>query len=344
MILLNDKINAILKEEQRAYAVNGRARGGLGSFNLPVPNEWTLEGGPPPELVIPDCQTDSLHSANADLLLRMHNASSMYEQSSFKVCLFQCLNKKSPFANVGYLILFVLHRIEELRITTLQAIQHLRGDSEHGFSNAIAMLALIVKYEHCLIDTDTLQFVDRYLKQNGIDEFRIRERINSAKVQAVKRELADINPEINTDKEKVINLWSAHFGDGPVSSAVATVEEFFRGGDFDEIKYAACTERVRAFLSEVFKQLAQNVSSQKSDGKINGSTNEHAALEYLKNQKFLTDYEWNMARSLHALTSDTGAHQLVGLREYARIAKNMAYELVLLLLTRWNEKDNIPQS
>jgi len=57
-------------------------------------------------------------------------------------------------------------------------------------------------------------------------------------------------------------------------------------------------------------------------------------MGYLKEIGFLKDYEWNLARLLYFMTSDMGSHEIVGFKEYARISKNIVYELILLALTK----------
>ena len=55
---------------------------------------------------------------------------------------------------------------------------------------------------------------------------------------------------------------------------------------------------------------------------------------FSKNNQRAID-EWNLVKALYGLTSDQGAHQMVAPREYARIAKNMTYEIALLALTKF---------
>lgn len=117
-------------------------------------------------------------------------------------------------------------------------------------------------------------------------------------------------------------------------SLIEEVESCFTEGDFSPTKYATCIGRVRVLLAESFKMMANSLSERRRDRRISVSTNEHAAFDYLRSIKFLNDYEWNVLRSLYDLASDQGSHKAMAFREYARIAKNMTYEIILLALTR----------
>ena len=89
-------------------------------------------------------------------------------------------------------------------------------------------------------------------------------------------------------------------------------------------------------MVEVTRTIAQEISRNAKDGKINSTTGEHAVFDYLRSSKFIDTDEWNMLRSLYGLSSDSGTHALSSKREYARLVKNMAYEVVLLLLSKSN--------
>ena len=144
-----------------------------------------------------------------------------------------------------------------------------------------------------------------------------------------------MNPEINADKDKLLTLWDQTIGAGPVASQIRDIDELFTQGDFSPTKYATCIDRVRVLIVEILKGIAHAISRERQDGKITDASSEHGVFDYLRGCKFLGDDEWNMVRALHGIASDQGAHQMVASREYARITKNMAYEVALLALTKF---------
>lgn len=209
---------------------------------------------------------------------------------------------------------------------TIKAIEQakltLKGDSDHGFSNMLAMLAKIVVYEHSYISRNLYKQIKETMQGETEHNFKLFEKINSAELELLKKDLADVNPEINKDKEKVISLWEEKFGSGEIPSVISEVEEYFSGGDFTQTKFATCIDRVRVLLVEALRSIALEISQKNGDKKIDRKTNEQAVFGYLKSTKFLSKNEWQLVKALYGLASDKGAHKVIALKEYARITKN----------------------
>lgn len=337
---LQQKIDIILNEEKRAYQSNGRRGGHLGSFNVDIGDGWFdayPKAGSYPKLLVIPANLDGIQSPQASLLLKLYSSINSEEKKSFQDILTGYLSKDSPYFDVAYLIFFVLHRTGATIKAITEARAKLKGDSSHGFSNLLAMLAKIIVYEHSYIDGKLYQEIKKSMEGESEHNFRLFEKINSAELELLKRDLSDVNPEINKDREKVMSLWGEKFGSEEIPSLITEIEEYFSGGDFSKTKFATCVDRVRVLLVESMRTIAVEISTKKSDKKINAKTSEHAVFDYLRSEKHLNDDEWQLVKSLYGLTSDKGSHTAVALKEYARIAKNMVYEILLLTLSK-NEK------
>ena len=334
MATLTDKIEIILNEEKRAYQANGRSRGGLGSFNFGLPDTSSTPGEIP-ELLAAGSRAGTIQSRPADTLLKLFSSLSPEEKNSFKWILRSHLAKTSPYCAIGYFVFFALYKIGALRDAVEASLLALKGDNENAFDNTMGMLALIISHEYECLDDESYVYIDSLLRGSTEYNFWVKQRLNAARLKIIERELADINPAINTDRDKVLSLWEARFGQGPIVSLIGEIESHFDEGEFTPTKYATCIDRVRVLLSEVFKTIAKSLSETRRDGKITERTDEHAAFDYLRSVGFLADYDWNIVRSLYDLASDRGSHRAVALREYARIAKNMTYEVVLLALIKY---------
>lgn len=336
-MIIYEKIITILDEEKRAYAANGRIRGGLGSFNHRVPNEWTMEGQIP-QVLDTRSSADSISSPNATTLVKLYSSlASLGEKSAFKEALFVAINKGANYADVGYLILFVLYKIGDLVPAAGMAKINLAGDTNNAFDNFMAMLALIIKYQYTTISEDEYGNIERLLKDSPNYDVWLKNRITAAKTKIIERELDDINPAINADRDKLVSAWEAKFGKGPLTSTIEEIERSFSEGEFTQTKYASCIGRVRVLISGSMQKIASEISLVKSDGKITTQTSEQAIFDYLRGIKFISDGEWQITKGLYGLTSDQGSHKLESLREYARITKNMAYELILLCIDRFQK-------
>ncbi len=125
----------------------------------------------------------------------------------------------------------------------------------------------------------------------------------------------------------MVDLWQEKFGSGEIPSVINEIEEYFSGGDFTQTKFATCIGRVRVLLVEALRGIASGISQKEGDKKVDDKTDEHSVFDYLRSKKFLSDDEWQLIRALHGLASDKGAHKVVALKEYARVTKNMVYEI-----------------
>jgi len=200
------KINIVLDEEVRSYAAKGRIRGALGSMNIglqSVPNNgWTTEGEIP-QLLFDKSESNVILSPNATILLKLYSTLDADGKSNFKMYLVSHLRKDSPYVSVAYFIFFVLYRIGETVDALKNAQQALAGDSVHGYSNLFGVLSMIVSREYLEIDRKTYEDIKLILKGDNEYDFQLREKINLALLKHLERDLSDVNPEINVDRDKV---------------------------------------------------------------------------------------------------------------------------------------------
>ena len=194
---------------------------------------------------------------------------------------------------------------------------------------------MIVSREYLEIDSKTYEQIKLTLQGETEPDFQLMEKINLALLKHLERDLDDVNPEINVDRDKVIEIWGKKFTDPTVPSLVGEIEDYFREGDFTETKFATCVGRIRVLLVEVSKKIALGVAAARSDKSISDSSDDHHLFQYLKDKKFISDDEWNILRSLYGMSSANGAHSSISKREYARLIKNVTYEMVLLFLSKY---------
>ncbi|MGB7291047.1 MAG: hypothetical protein WBD99_02600 [Thermodesulfobacteriota bacterium] len=335
---LHKRINIVLDEEVRSYAKRGRARGALGTINIGLQSEpnsgWTREGAVP-ELLFDTSDPHVISSPNATILLRLYSTLDNDGQSNFKRYLVLHLRKDSSYVSIAYFVFFVLFRIGEAVDALKNARQALAGDSVHGYSNVLGVLSMIVSREYLEIDRKTYDDIKLILEGDNEYDFRLREKINLALLKHLERDLSEVNPEINVDRDKVLEIWGSKFSSVEVPSLIREIEDYFREGKFTDTKYATCIGRIRVLLVEVAKKISLDLTKNRSDRSFSESSDDHHFFQYLKDKKFISYDEWNLLRSLYGMSSSEGAHAPISKREYARLIKNMAYEMVLLFLSRY---------
>jgi hypothetical protein len=330
-------LEAVLKEERRAYTARGRAAGALGSLNVgtqSLPNFGWTAAGEIPVLLFPESARDAVASPNATLLLKLYSTLTDQERVNFRVFLNGTLHTGSEYASVAYFVFFVLYRIGYLTDALRMARNSLVGAGNYAYGNLLLALSMIVSREYLEISPGTYDEIRAILIGDREHNFQLMEKINGAKLKHLEASLSDVNPEINSDRDRVLDLWGKTFSSSEVPSLVREIEDYFREGDLVETKFATCISRIRVLLVEVAKRMALKAADDKPGVKISENSADHYFMDYLKNSGQITSEEWKVMKSLYDMTSVMGAHASISNREYARLVKNMSYEIVLLFLTK----------
>ncbi len=335
---LHKKINIVLDEEVRSYSANGRRRGGLGSMNIglqSMPNNgWTTEGEIP-QLLFPESNVNVIVSSNASLLVKLYSSLDKEEKENFVNYLSSHLRKVGPYTSIGYFIFFVLYRVGEIIKPLKFARLALSGDTLHGYSNLLGILSMIISREYLSIDPKIYEDIKLILLGDTESDFQLKQKINLALLKHMERELSDISPEINSDRDKVIEIWGEKFTTPVVPSLIKEIDDYFREGELSDSKLATCIGRIRVLLIEIAKRISLGLATRNSDTTISESSSDSAFLKYLEDKQFISSQESQILGSLYGMASNQGAHSPISKREYARLIKNMSYEISLLMLSRY---------
>jgi len=202
----------------------------------------------------------------------------------------------------------------------------------------LGMLSQMVSYDFNNFDGKTYVEIEGAMVGESEHCFNLLEKTNAAKLKILEDTLGDVNPEINYDRDKILSLWDQIFKSPEIPSVINEIEQYFKEGEFTESKFATCIGRVRVLLVDVIRKIASDLSARKSDNKIEGKSDEHRVFDYLRAEKFVDDDQWNLIRALYGMCSDSGAHALIAPKEYARLTKNITYEMILMLLTQFNKQ------
>ena len=279
---LHKKLDIVLNEEVRSYSANGRIRGGLGSMNITLqslPNSgWTNEGQIP-QLLFDISDPTVISSPNATTLIKFYSSLDPDGKSAFRTYLITHLRKDSPYASIGYLIFFVLYRIGETAEALKQARRGLLGDTVNGYGNVLGAFSMIISREYLEIDSKTYEDIKLILQGDSEYKFWLEQKINLALLKHLERDLDDVNPEVNTDRDKVVDLWGKKFSNIEVPQIIKEIEDDFRDGDFSDTKFAACIGRIRVLLVEISKRIALAIAKSHNDTSITESSEDHHLIQ-----------------------------------------------------------------
>ena len=334
---VHSHVQAALDEERRAYAARGRSVGALGSLNIgmqSLPNNGWTELGKVPEILFPNSDPGAISSPTATLLIKFYSTLTEEERGYFRIFLLGTLQKNSEYAVVAYFAFFVLYRVGFL-VDALQAARsYLAGDTRFGYSNLLMTLSMIVSREYLEIPARTYEEIQGILVGDKELNFQLTEKINLAKLKHLEVRLNDINPELNTDRNRVLELWGKTFATPELPSLIKEIEDYFREGDLTDTKFATCISRIRVLLVEVAKRSVMKAAGKEAGSKLSEDSEDHHFIDYLKHSKRVSLEEWKLWKALYDMASVEGAHSSLSKREYARLLKNMFYELALLFLSK----------
>jgi hypothetical protein len=179
---------AVLKAEVNRYKECGRRVGGLGSIQTTIKGkiykgigtEWREANSPKNQTIIEDENAVEISSDNAQALINLHaKLISSAEQDRFFDALIERLNKDTEYAPVGYLILYVLFRLDRLSQVLDKAKNDLQGDSAYGFSDMLRLLDGLLRFRHSEFSPEMLDHIEKTIE--GLEEhpFRIPERLSA---------------------------------------------------------------------------------------------------------------------------------------------------------------------
>ncbi len=185
--IVEREIVAVLKAEINHYKRRGREVGGLGSILTTLPEHGF------------GFNSKRIKSDNASTLVEFYHSLNSQQKKDFVENLLKRLSRESPYAPVGYFILFVLYHIGFLNKALKTAKEELQGDSAHGFSDFLRLLDRLLQYEPQGFSTEMIDNIEQFLK--GIEEhtFRISERLLDIRTTLL---AGKVEKEKDRDKDK----------------------------------------------------------------------------------------------------------------------------------------------
>lgn len=324
---LRQKIETIYRSEQTAYRSNGRQTGGLGTFTVSMQVQV--------ELLSDEPNQDVLHSRSAEAMLKLYSSLSPELRSKMLDILMSTLSAQSPFENQAYLTYFVLFRCGEIVEPIRKVTAELEGDGidHYGYGNTMAMLANLITFEYDALSPSELSGLKTVIAESQHPyDYGCDDKIAEAEMRNLEIELGDVNPEINSDRDKVVTFWEETFRSRKIPDQIDLIEELFQEGSFDEQRLAACLDRVRVFLIDALKELSIPLATERGLPNLPTNPEDSAVMNWYTENNVLGTNQKKLIRAIHGLTSREGSHSASSRREYARIAKNVAIECVIMVI------------
>jgi hypothetical protein len=90
--------------------------------------------------------------------------------------------------------------------------------------------------------------------------------------------------------------------------------------------------RVRVLLISTLKQLSNQMSSSNGLTPLSEDQGDAEVINWYKDSGTLGDEQKKLIRAIYNLCSEEGAHAASSKKEYARIAKNVTYECLVMVI------------
>jgi hypothetical protein len=177
---------------------------------------------------------------------------------------------------------------------------------------------------------DKLKPIDRLAtyvcgQANRIQYLRLRKEL---------RESA--NFEVNQDRERLIgNLSSLGFSDKLTEFLKFAEGEFAKAQD--AFSYKTSVDQVRSFFAELLNETAEKVATRRGESLVTAKVDTKYPVQvrkYLQEAEFFSDQFKTLVEGFYKFMSDEGTHTLGATKDVARIARNIAIEIGLLITKR----------
>jgi hypothetical protein len=165
----------------------------------------------------------------------------------------------------------------------------------------------------------------------------ICEQVKRIQYLRLRKELRESeNFEINQDRDKLFdNLSALGFSEKLTEFLKFAEAEFAKAKDaFD---YKTCVDQIRSFFAELLNETAEKIATRRGETLTSVKVDKKHPVEirgYLERTKFFSEQFRKLADGLYAFMSDEGTHTLGATKDVARIARNIAIEIGLLVTKR----------
>jgi hypothetical protein len=144
------------------------------------------------------------------------------------------------------------------------------------------------------------------------------------------------NFEVNQDRDRLVeNLSSLGFSDKLTKFLKFAEVEFAKAQD--SFSYKTSVDQVRSFFAELLNETAERVAARRGESLVTAKVDTKYPFQvrkYLQETGFFSDQFKTLVEGLYKFMSDEGTHTLGATKDVARIARNIAIEIGLLITKR----------
>jgi hypothetical protein len=153
-----------------------------------------------------------------------------------------------------------------------------------------------------------------------------------------KKSIKGINLEINRDKEKVQEIIRYLDFDDKYNKLLSDIDKHINTDS--QTLSAAMIGNLRSFMEDLVTDISKKISANESEEipKYEGCGEMGCKRKYMKIKLELSDKDDNLISKFVDVLHSEGGHSFVSNKDYFRLARNIGIEIVLLILSKYENK------
>ena len=163
-------------------------------------------------------------------------------------------------------------------------------------------------------------------------------RIINDRYELFKKIIRGVNVEINLDK-KTVSEKIGYLGlDEKYKKLLDEIDDFINT-DTSEFVNAGMISNMRVFLEDLFKDIAKRIAETKKEKipKVKDRSEMGNIRHYLKDKLELSGKDDKFITAFVEILHSEGGHSFTSEKEYFRLARNIAIEIALLVLSKYGK-------
>jgi hypothetical protein len=167
---------------------------------------------------------------------------------------------------------------------------------------------------------------------------RLNTNIINCRYEILTRQIGKINIEINEDK-KVVSEKLGRLGFNESYNELLNGIDSFINTDTENFINAGMISNLRTFMADLLKDVASRIAEEKQETipTIDGRKEMGNIREYLKRKLDLSSNDDEFIDSFVKILHAEGGHAFMSDKEYFRLARNIAIEIALFVLSKYEK-------
>ncbi len=168
---------------------------------------------------------------------------------------------------------------------------------------------------------------------------KLQEKLISTRFERLSEQIKKVNREINEDEKTVIEKFKLLGFRDTFSELLESLDEYIMA-DTAKVVNAGIISALRTFMGDLLKDIAVKIAFAEKEEiqKIEGKGEMGAIRSYLKNRLDLTEDDNKFIDSFVNILHGEGGHSFFSEKEYFRLSRNIAIEVALFILSKYEKK------